>query len=201
MQKQPSDAFPYTYRPYDFQADFPVYAFLGDNWKIQPHLPKYLHFHNALEIGHCLDGNGILYHDNHSEHFFAGNFSIIFPQVPHITIASEQPSTWEYLFIDVKSLLKDKSKDTDTLWQTFYMLQRIPFILSEKDSSSIYYYLQQIFREFHEKGTYYLDAVSGLLIALLAELNRLTANTEFPDINESKDTFYYIRNALSYIYP
>ena len=141
MQKQSFDTIPYTYRPYDFSSEFPMYAFLGEQWKIQTHQPEYLHFHNALEIGHCLDGKGILYHGTkESDSYTSDNFSIIFPQVPHIAMAVEQPASWEYLYIDVKTLLKDKSKDTNQLWQVFYMLQRIPFIIKEENSPAIYRY-------------------------------------------------------------
>lgn len=201
MQKQSFDIIPYMYRPYDFSSDFPMYAFLGEHWKIQPHQPEYLHFHNALEIGHCLDGNGILYHGNSgSDSYTSGNFSIIFPQVPHIATALNKPASWEYLYIDVKALLKDKSSATNQLWQVFYMLQRIPFIINEEYSSSLYHYLKRIFWEFHQKKPYYQDAVSGLLLSFFAELNRIATNMEWIAAAESQGAFSYIHKALSYIY-
>ncbi len=201
MQKQSFGIIPYTYRPYDFPSDFPIYAFLGENWKIQTHKPKYFHFHNALEIGHCLDGKGVLYHgNNESDSYTAGNFSIIFPQVPHIAMALDKPASWEYLYIDAKNLLKNRSHDTNQLWQVFYMLQRIPFIIKEEDSLPIYHYLNRIFWEFHQKKPYYQDAVLGLLISFFGELNRIVKNIEFIDTTESQGAFSYVHKALSYIY-
>lgn len=201
MQKQSFNTIPYTYRPYDFPSDFPMYAFLGEHWKTNTCQPEYLHFHNALEIGHCLDGNGILYHgSSDSDSYTSGNFSIIFPQVPHITTALNKPASWEYLYIDVKALLKDKSKDTNQLWQVFYMLQRIPFIIKEEEFSSIHHYLTCIFWELHQKKPYYQDAVLGLLLSFLAELNRISTNIEWIDSTESQGAFSYIHKALSYIY-
>ena len=61
MQKQSFQRFPIRYRPYDFPSRFPVLAFLGDNWTISVNSPEYLHFHNGLEIGHCISGNGQLF--------------------------------------------------------------------------------------------------------------------------------------------
>ena len=46
MQKQSFDKIPYMYRPYDFTSQFPILAFIGDNWKTDISTPKFLHFHN-----------------------------------------------------------------------------------------------------------------------------------------------------------
>lgn len=201
MQKQSFGEIPYLYRPYDFSSEFPVYAFFGDYWKIQPHQPKMLHFHNAVEIGFCVDGEGILYHGKDSrDSYHSGDFSIIFPQVPHIATATKSPASWEYLFIDAKSLLKNRTADTSQLWQIFYMLQRIPFIIKKDTSPEIHYYLSLIFQEFYDKKPFYQDAVLGLLISLFAELNRITTNIECTDMTESQGAFSYIHKALSYIY-
>lgn len=201
MQKQSFRSLPYTYRPYDFSSEFPVYAFLGDYWRIQTSQPEFFHFHNAVEIGLCLKGNGILYHGDASADFYtAGDFSIIFPQIPHMAVASEGPASWEYLYIDAKSLLKDKSADFSQLWQIFYMMQRIPFIIPKDHHSRMNDYLTCIFREFHEQKSYYQDAVSGLLISFFSELNRITMDIEATDASESPGAFSYVRRALSYIY-
>lgn len=202
MQKQSFKTIPYTYRPYDFSSEFPVYAFLGEYWRIETCQPEFFHFHNAVEIGLCLEGKGILYHGNDSaaDWYTAGDFSIIFPQVPHIAVASEGSALWEYLFVDVKSLFKDKPRNINQLWQIFYMLQRIPFIITKDNPSRMNYYLTRIFGEFHEKKPYYQDAVLGLLLSFFSELNRITMDMESTDATESQGAFSYVHKALSYIY-
>lgn len=200
MQKQSLDTLPFLYRPYDFPTDFPIYAFLGEYWKIEAHNPLFLHFHNALEIGLCLDGKGTLYYEKTSESYNTGDFSIIYPQVPHIASAHEHSSSWEYLYIDVKALLKDRTNDTNQLWQIFYMLQKIPFIIKKESSPNLHFFLTHIFLEFHEKKPFYQDAVLGMLLSFFAELNRATTKIEAEASNESQGAFSYVHKALSYIY-
>lgn len=87
--------FPIRYRPYDFPSRFPVLAFLGDNWTISVNSPEYLHFHNGLEIGHCISGNGQLFLAGQAPvPYEAEAFSILFPQVPHIAVRGLQESRW-----------------------------------------------------------------------------------------------------------
>ena len=110
MQKQSFQRFPIRYRPYDFPSRFPVLAFLGDNWTISVNSPEYLHFHNGLEIGHCISGNGQLFLAGQAPvPYEAEAFSILFPQVPHIAVRGLQESRWEYIYIDPKHFLESAS--------------------------------------------------------------------------------------------
>lgn len=201
MQKQSFDQIPYHYRPYDFPSRFPVLAFLGQYWKVDAASPKFLHFHNAIEIGHCIHGEGTLYHGHSSVvSYTSGDYSIIFPQIPHISVADQTPASWEYLYIDPKKLLETDSAYTSKLWQFFYMLQKIPPIIKVEKMPLLHYYLSRIFQEFHEKKPLYQDAVRGLLIAFFAELNRITLYEESSSSSENEGSYSYVRDALSYIY-
>ena len=208
MQKQSSRQIPYLYRPYDFPSHFPVLAFLGNDWRVEASQPNFLHFHNALEIGHCLSGKGVLYY-GHSEQFSydTGDYSIVFPNVPHISTVPQKPAAWEYIYIDPRQLLETATSYDNQLWQFFYMLQYIPPIIKGADSSLLHYYISRIFQEFHEKEPLYQNAILGLLLSLFAELNRMTMQTEGSEVSRQEgahtdicNALSYIRNALSYIY-
>lgn len=201
MQKQSFDQIPYMYRPYDFPSQFPILAFIGDYWKTDVSTPKFLHFHNALEIGRCLDGEGSLFHEHNGESLYTvGDYSVVFPHNPHITTTRGNPASWEYLYIEPKQLLKTDTAYLLSLWQIFYMQQRIPPIIKKSENPSLHYYLTLIFDEFHSKKPLYQNAVRGLLVSFFAELNRITLHTEFSDGIEKEGAYSYIRNALSFIY-
>ena len=104
MQKQSFQRFPIRYRPYDFPSRFPVLAFLGDNWTISVNSPEYLHFHNGLEIGHCISGNGQLFLAGQAPvPYEAEAFSILFPQVPHWRYAACRKAAGN-IFILIQSI-------------------------------------------------------------------------------------------------
>lgn len=153
MQKQSFQRFPIRYRPYDFPARFPVLAFLGENWTISVDSPEYLHFHNGLEIGHCIRGNGQVFMTGRSPSVYeTGTFSILFPQVPHMAVCGTQESQWEYIYIDPIRFLESAADCGSDIWQIFYMLQEIPVIIQEDTFPLLFYFLSRIFQEFHEKS-------------------------------------------------
>ena len=201
MQKQSFQRFPIRYRPYDFPSRFPVLAFLGDNWTISVNSPEYLHFHNGLEIGHCISGNGQLFLAGQAPvPYEAEAFSILFPQVPHLAVRGLQESRWEYIYIDPKHFLESASDCGSDTWQIFYMLQEVPVIVTAASFPLLYHYLSRIFREFQEKEPLYQQAVHGLLFSLFSEINRITMSAADSVMSESGDSYSYIRSALSYLY-
>lgn len=201
MQKQSFQQLPLIYRPYDFPAEFPVLAFLGDYWKISVSSPEYLHFHNGLEIGCCLSGEGnIFLMDGSILACRAGDFSMLFPQTPHICVSTSGESQWEYLYIEPRKLLEKYGADACNLWQTFYMLQKLPFIITRERFPSIYRYLRLIFREFHEQGSLYKLTLHGYLAAMLAEVNRAVLSLQPTGNLPVPGSHAYLNSALSYIY-
>ena len=203
MQKRSSVHLPLTYRPYDFPASFPVLAFLGDYWVNGVSTPEFLHFHNGIEIGRCLGGSGRIYcGESDSFPYCFGDYSILFPQVPHITVNGSEPGSWEYLYMEPRLFLQKDGQDCDTLWQFFYIPQKFPVIIKKEQYPVLYFYISRIFQAFHEKKAMYQRMVHGLLVALCAEMNRLTLtyDKEGSSMENSACAHYYIRTALTYIY-
>lgn len=201
MQNQSFEKIPYTYRPYYFPSDFPVWAFLGDYWKVENGIPQFLHFHNALEIGHCLNGKGSFLHRSVGEHpFHADDFSIIYPQNPHISYAENEPSAWEYMFIDLQKFANLNPVYPQQVMRLFFMPQRISPIINARNMPLLYSHLTQIFREMHEKKAFYQNAVSGLLLSVISELHHQTTLAVSSDSRESAHSYSYISSVLEYIY-
>ncbi len=207
MQKRSFGHLPLTYRPHDFPASFPVLAFLGDYWINGVSAPEFLHFHNGIEIGCCLGGSGQIYYgEADSLSYQSGDFSIIFPQVPHITVNGSDPGVWEYLYVEPKLFFQEEGHGYDALWQYFYIPQKFPVIIRQEQFPVLHMYISGIFREFHQKKALYQRVVHGLLVALCAEMNRLTltgdtmGNCPGNSPEDPDCAHFYIRSALTYIY-
>lgn len=215
MQKRSFGHLPLTYRPHDYPASFPVLAFLGDYWINGVSAPEFLHFHNGIEIGCCLGGSGQIYYgESDSRPYQSGDYSVIFPQVPHIAVNDSGPSVWEYLYVEPRLLFQEDGYGHDALWQYFYIPQKLPVIIRREQFPVLHLYISGIFREFRQKRALYQRAVHGLLVALCAEMNRLALTSDImadppdgssgncPDgSTENPDcAHFYIRSALTYIY-
>ena len=203
MQKQSFRHLPLTYRPYDFPASFPVLAFLGNYWSNAVTVPEFLHFHNGIEIGCCIDGSGRLCcRDSDCFDYRSGDYSIIFPQIPHTTVSGSSPSAWEYLYVEPRLFFQEDCCDCDSLWQFFYIPQKLPVIIKKKEFPVLHLFISRLFQEFHGKKTLYQRAVHGLLTALCAEMNRLTLTSAVGGSSpeEPASAYFYICSALSYIY-
>ena len=203
MQKRSSVHLPLTYRPYDFPASFPVLAFLGNYWINGISTLEFLHFHNGIEIGRCLGGSGRIYcGESDSFPYCCGDYSIIFPQVPHIVVNDAEPCVWEYLYVEPRLLLQKDGRGYDMLWQFFYIPQKLPIIIRREEYPVLHFFISRIFQEFHDKRAMYQRMVHGLLVALCAEMNRLTLMADQEDGSSENLTsaHFYIRTALTYIY-
>ena len=65
--------------------------------------PRFLHYHQHLELGLCISGRGIFYIRNQICLFEQGDISIIFPGEHHI--AQSSGSEWWFITVDVPALL------------------------------------------------------------------------------------------------
>lgn len=201
MQKQSFQQLPIFYRPYDFPSGMPVLAFFGDYWKVDPGEPPFLHFHNGIEIGYCMEGHCTLYRANEESSFIEkGDYCIIYPQVPHIIMSNDVARCWEFLYVDPKRFLEYGSEEGSQLWQIFFMPQRIPAFVRKDTSPDLYFLLSRIFREYHEKSSLYREASHGLLISLLASCNRITVSDGVSTDSASGAGYSCVRSALSWIY-
>ena len=64
-----------------------------------------MHYHNGVEIGLCLKGEGIFFLEDRLFHFGKGDVSIVLPGERHIAQSPDHnPSEWYFLTIDPQAL-------------------------------------------------------------------------------------------------
>ena len=97
------------FRYYEIPHGEIVLALLGNSWirEYGNDIAK-LHFHNLLEVGYCIDGEGEVVVDEETVPYEPGMLTVIPVNCPHTTNSRlHTKSYWEYLFFDPESILKD----------------------------------------------------------------------------------------------
>lgn len=188
---------PISYRPYDFPALFPVLSFFGTNWVVSMTEPTFLHFHNGFEIGLCLEGFGRICFHNYSIPYKAGEFTIISPLEPHISVCEKKPSHWEYIFFDPTVVLASKSSSITTLYEDYYRTLKPSVLITAESCPFLHQILTVIYREMHNQQTYYPQALRSLFLVLLTGLSELSSN-QSPVMTDS--SVEPVRKALLHIY-
>lgn len=70
----------------------------------------YLHFHDVLEIGMCISGNGICNVEGVEYPFSAGDIQIVFPYQCHLSKNTQEESCrWYWVYIDPQKVLTKHS--------------------------------------------------------------------------------------------
>lgn len=196
---------PVVYRPYNLPTNFPVLTFFGENWNVTMKHPEFLHFHNCFELGFCRSGSGTIYFEQYKLPFSAGQFSIINPLEPHISICDGKNSSWEYILFD-PTVLFQSLPSTACLYQSFYPARCPSQIIDSKNSPDLYETLHQLYEELRGKPSFYCYAVYSLLQLVLAERNRLFSGSDRSDPSSSRtylssdQKVQTVQTALLYIF-
>lgn len=162
-----------------------------------------LHFHNLLEIGYCVSGEGIMAFGETDVEYKTGMLTIIPPNFPHYTKSREgTESGWEYLFMNLSDLLLEFYPNNPIYTKK----------ISERISTKGQYYMadeneqiinlfRMIMEEYKNKaGSFSGEYVRGLLLALLISIARGDAETvDKPVIYQHSAGMFQISNALEYI--
>lgn len=196
MAQTPQAQLPVLFRPYTLSSLFPVLSFSGENWLVTMHKPEFFHFHNCFEIGRCISGNGTLCFRDYQLPFSAGQYSIISPLEPHISVCDDTPSQWEYIFFDPVILFGNITPAITELCHSFYLFEK-PSRIIQETNSLLSKKLQNLFTEFHEKPTLYSHAMHAIFLSILIELDRMPAQSVSP---HSAAPLIPIRSALLHIY-
>ena len=190
-------------RYYDIPQKEGVLALTGDEW-----IREYgegidnLHFHNLLEIGICRFGTGDLVLDQRAERFGPDMISVIPRNFPHTT--NSDPGTygsWEYLFLDPGTLLREHFGENEILQRRFLnLLGRDAFFGPVSQYRSLSSVVELILDEMRTKGAFYIEKVRGLLLSLLFEIARIAKkeDEDEPDV-QLRTGVGPIQNALKYV--
>lgn len=173
MQKRLDSTCELKYRHYNLPVDFPIIAFLGDNW-VLPTSDNYSHFHNCLEIGYCHSGEGNLFVENKKFAFSEGDIGFIPQNAIHKGISLKgSGSRWEYVLADTNQLLDQIGADIPGSDKLLYDFPEYSNIIKSSNCPAIQSLVQRILEEFHNKNSNYEMNIRGLYTALIIELIRI----------------------------
>jgi AraC-like DNA-binding protein len=149
--------FSYSRQIITFPKDFPIFFF---DYQVSRDSLSMLHCHDAVEIGLCRHGNGLFVLGNEIYSYKAGDITIIGTDVYHRAHASEpdddlwtffyfKPEDWGMKLPASMRILTDKTEDPELTWL-------IPVLC----------------REIAEKKENYQSIIRGMLISIVAYLQR-----------------------------
>lgn len=190
MQNQSLHKNNYFYRPYNLPLSFPTVAFIGDNW-ILPDTPlEYMHFHNCIEIGHCIQGKGTLYMEKKEMDFKPDDISIIAENTIHISKSgNNQHSKCEYIYFNPHLMFGDSCPTNSFDYAPYYSN-----VFDAESNPHIHFLVSRMFVEYHEKKTNYKHSLKGLFLSLMIAMTRSTS-IHTDHIDEAGD----FRSSLTYI--
>lgn len=191
------------FRYYDLPQKERVLAMLGKDW-IRPYGAgiKYQHFHNLMEIGYCRYGDGILSLDARNLPYEANMVSIIPKNYPHTTNSEAgTESYWEYIFLDPEELLREIYPENEFYQKKLAeIISREPRFFHAEENPQLAGLVKGIMEEMRIKKEYYIEAVHGMLNAILYEIARINGGEEEQTVSEVRRSgLNSIAEALSYI--
>lgn len=161
------------YQEMPLPADFPVHIFSytqgSGDW-------SRLHFHNGVEIGLCLEGEGLFFIENRILPFSAGDVSLIFSSQPHIARSGPgAPSRWYFITVDFRQMfcggeLVRQPGLAPLLSGGTAGSRPLPGILSGSRFPPLASLLRQIIRELNQREGRYQERVKALFWVFLLHL-------------------------------
>ena len=113
------------FRFYEVPRGEDILALYGDEWRrVYGEEPGMLHFHNLMEIGYCLEGQGFMVLDDRKVDYHPGMFSVVPHNYPHTTCSKDGSlNYWEYFFFEPGRVLQELYPGSQTL--RMQILQRV----------------------------------------------------------------------------
>lgn len=172
-------------------------------YSLQLYQITYMHYHNLLEIGWCIEGEGKCITEDKKQKFSAGDVEIIFPFQKHLSkSSSENPSKWYYLSIDPVQLLSKSHwfMDSTLIWKCMNREIGEYGIFNKYDHPQITALTIQLIKEILSTDQKYSDEMIVLrFVELLIELSRLSENRQRYPVSKSSHEFSQIQAAISLV--
>lgn len=188
------------YRYYKTPPNIPVIALTGDEWvRYYGDGIDYLHFHNYLEVGICIFGDGEMVLKDNVYPYHNDMVTIIPQNYPHTTNSKAgEKSYWEYLFIDVDTFLETKYKDNPIMIERLSeRITKEAFLKDFKDVPEIVELTKYIMKSFNSKEEMYEEDIKGALTSLIINIVRLNEKEKNENANMLEDKA--ILPAIKYI--
>mgnify|MGYP003605047774 CR=1 FL=1 len=190
------------FRYYDLPQKEPVLAMMGEEWirKYGDGI-DYQHFHNLMEIGYCKAGYGILSLDEQNLPYEPEMVSVIPRNYPHTTNSEEGTSSyWEFLFLDPEGILRELYPENELYRNKIIQLVNRAAIFGKiSEYPQLAGIISEILDEMRYKKEFYVEAINGLLTALIYEIARVNQNQEEVVYSGRKEGMMSISKALTFI--
>jgi len=166
------------FRYYDIPRGEQVLALLGREWirEYGTDLDR-LHFHNLLEIGYCIYGEGEMVFDEKVVPYGAGTLTIIPKNHPHTTNSKpDTKSYWEYLFLNPEDVLKSMFPDNLNFAQKITeVINRKEQCYHNEEHPELVALIRLIMEECRERKSFSVECIRGMLSSLLTMIARTDA--------------------------
>lgn len=152
-----------------------VLALLGKEW-----IREYgngvtkLHFHNLLEIGYCIDGDGELVLDDEVVPYGPGMLTVIPVNCPHTTNSRfHTKSYWEYLYLDPEKLLGEVYADNQRFAQKILeLVNKEAYVYKPLENRQLVTLVRLIMDECRVKKSFSVESIRGMLLSVLIAIAR-----------------------------
>lgn len=176
------------YRYYDMKENEYAFALQGNSWirvygiDNEGKRIENLHFHNYLEIGYCIFGEGEMILDEKKCPYKSGDFTIIPSGFPHTTNSEGNSlSYFEYIFIDIEKLIKRFYNEAFNMKKVEKILSSVSkkaIILNEKDNIILSDKIKIILDLYRQKEEFYEEEVYLNVVQLLLEIVKFNNSKE-----------------------
>lgn len=189
------------FRYYEMKPNEQVLALLGEDWRraYGDNITN-LHFHNYMEIGICYEGHGESRLYDSVRTFENGCITIVPPNYPHNnTVVPGTVAYWEWLYLDVDSVLQDMKELSFNKLDTDYMLSILyesALFFHQEEQLKLSHIIMKIRDECDKKAYMYRENLKGILQSFVVELLRLHNVQE--DMPRKSSRNFQIAPALSF---
>ena len=190
------------FRYYEIPHGEIVLALLGNSWirEYGNDIAKH-HFHNLLEVGYCIDGEGEVVVDEETVPYEPGMLTVIPVNCPHTTNSRlHTKSYWEYLFFEPESILKDLYPENQLFVQRIMeQVNKKAKVYQPGENSQLVTLVRLIMDECRVKKSFARDSIRGMLLSALISIARNDTGENQTMEKVQGGGIYQISSALEYI--
>jgi len=160
------------FAPHAFDKRFPVIC--DPNRQKEHGRITFLHYHNALEIGYCHKGEGVIFCNNSIFPYQAGCVTMFLPEQVHFSQSRKGVvSTWTWTYFLQEELLSPFHDDIPALFSNTFQGKSHSPVIAQNAGSEFSKLVIDIIKELHDKRPFYHSMVRCLFFELICGLRRL----------------------------
>jgi len=191
------------FRYYEIPHGELVLALLGKSWirEYGNDVTK-LHFHNLLEIGYCIDGEGEMILDEETFPYGPGMLTVIPVNCPHTTNSRiNTKSYWEYIYFDPEHFLNELYSDNQRFAKKIIeAVNKRAYIYQPGENGELVTLVRLIMEECRVKKSFSTEIIRGMLLSVIIAIARKESPEESQEPGKVQGGgIRQISNALDYI--